>query len=191
MKVFAKCKLCKPLKMSLRGVPKAFGTTKQSHHLMRLPRTLWVLVMTVVLYFLFLLGIVYAQTCNITTTSINFGPYDVFLSTSTDSTGTISVTCGSPPPPHVTITIGSSPNSGGFIPRKLKSTSGTDFLNYNLFTDSSMVSVWGDGTSGTSTVPKVVTPGRPGIATVYGKIPAKQNVSSGTYSETLTVTVIW
>jgi spore coat protein U-like protein len=147
--------------------------------------------LSIIVCCLLISGIVYAQTCNITTTSINFGPYDVFLSTSTDSTGTLSVTCGSPPPPHVTITIGSSPNSGGFIPRKLKSVSGTNFLNYNLFTDASMTSVWGDGTSGTSTVPKVVTPGRPVIATVYGRIPAKQDVSSGTYSETLTVTVIW
>ena len=190
MKIFAKIKQCKPLKMSLRGVPKAFGTTKQSHHLVRLPRTLWVLVMTIVLCCIFLSGEAYAA-CSIATTNINFGTYDVFSITPKDSTGTITVTCGSPPPPHVTITIGSSPNSGGFIPRKLRSSSGTDFLNYNLFTDASMVSVWGDGTSGTSTVPKVVTPGRPVIATVYGRIPAKQNVSVGTYSETLTVTVIW
>ena len=142
------------------------------------------------LFCIFISGEAYAA-CSVSTTNINFGTYDVFSITPKDSTGTITVTCGSPPPPHVTITIGSSPNSGGFIPRKLKSVSGTNFLNYNLFTDSSMGSVWGDGTSGTSTVPKVVTPGRPVIATVYGRIPAKQDVSSGTYSETLTVTVIW
>jgi spore coat protein U-like protein len=142
------------------------------------------------LFCIFISGEAYAA-CSVSTTNINFGTYDVFSITPKDSTGTITVTCGSPPPPHVTITIGSSPNSGGFIPRKLKPTSGTDFLNYNLFTDASMTSVWGDGTGGTSTVSKVVTPGRPGIATVYGRIPAKQNVSVGTYSETLTVTVIW
>jgi spore coat protein U-like protein len=142
------------------------------------------------LFCIFISGEAYAA-CSVSTTNINFGTYDVFSITPKDSTGTITVTCGPPPPPHITISIGPSPNSGVFIPRKMRSLSGSDYLNYNLFSNASMSSVWGDGTGGTSVVETKTTPGQPGFATIYGRIPAGQDVSAGTYSETLTVTVLW
>lgn len=129
--------------------------------------------------------------CAVTTTSINFGNYDVGLTLPNDSTGTITVTCDEAPPPNVTIMIGPSPNSGVFNPRRMKHLTLSDFLQYNLFTDASRTVIWGNGTQGTSTIIRKATKAKPEIATVYGRIPAGQDVSAGQYSDTLTATIVW
>lgn len=143
-------------------------------------------------------GAVYsAATCGVSTTSVVFPGYDVFVLTPNDSTGTITVTCDWPPPspptvpPTVTISIGASPISGGVNPRKMKHSSKSDLLNYNFFTDAARSAIWGDGTQGTSTVSKKVNKNKPWVSTVYGRVPARQNVPVGLYSDTLTVTIMW
>lgn len=83
-----------------------------------------------------------------------------------------------------------SSNSGVFDPREMKKLGGTDLLNYNLFIDSSMLNVWGDGTSNTSMFRGRVQKNFPMILTVYGGIPAGQDVSPGLYTDILTVTVL-
>jgi spore coat protein U-like protein len=53
-----------------------------------------------------------------------------------------------------------------------------------------MVTVWGDGSAGTSTVPlRKVNRNRPATTTIYGRIPPGQNVSVGAYSDSVTVTI--
>jgi spore coat protein U-like protein len=73
----------------------------------------------------------------------------------------------------------------------MRHSSKSDLLNYNLFTDAARSAVWGDGTQGTSTLSSKVQRNKPWVATVYGRIPAGQNVPVGLYSDTLTVTIIW
>ena len=144
----------------------------------------------ILLLFLFL-SIKAHSACTVTTTGINYGTYDVFSTNPTDSTGAITITCNEAPPAIVTISIGPSPNSGRFNPRMMRHSSLGDLLNYNLFTDASRTVIWGDGTQGTSTVIRRVTRGRPWNATVYGRIPAGQDIPMGQYGETLTVTISW
>ena len=128
--------------------------------------------------------------CTVSATGVNFGAYDVFVANPLDSTGTVTVTCDQAPPPDVVISIGPSGTSGAFIPRQMRSASTPDRLNYNLFTNAGRSSVWGDGAPGTSTVfLKNVKKNRPAVTTIYGRIPAGQNVSVGTYSDSLTVTI--
>lgn len=135
-------------------------------------------------------GLSYAA-CSVSTTPVSF-TYDVFATTDTTSTGTITVSCTNPAPGvFATVSMGVSPNSGSFSPRKMKRTGGTDLLDYNLFTTSSRTTVWGDGTAGTVTVttPSRVRSGRPATMNIYGKIPAGRDVSVGSYTDTLVVTV--
>jgi len=128
--------------------------------------------------------------CTVTTTGINFGNYDVFNSSPLKSTGTITVGCDSSPPTYVTISIGPSPTSGGFIPRRMKNSSLADTLSYNVYLDAAGTSIWGDGTGGTNTVfLKNVKKNRPVNTTIYAIVPPLQNVSIGTYSDILTVTI--
>ena len=131
--------------------------------------------------------------CNVSATGVNFGAYDVFSTMPLDSTGTVTVSCDEVPPPDPVISIGLSGNSGGFYPRRMRRSSGSGMLEYNLFTDPSMTAVWGDGTAGTSTVllKNVKRQKPPVVTTIYGRIPPGQNAPSGAYGDTLTVTIVW
>jgi spore coat protein U-like protein len=122
--------------------------------------------------------------------SINFGIYDVFSTIPVDSTGTIQILCDRTQP-NVVISIGPSTNSGGFNPRQMKHSSASYFLSYNLYTDAGRSVTWGDGTGGTSTVTQKAIRNTPLDVTIFGRIPAGQDVYVGSYSETVTVTIIW
>ncbi|SPQ00602.1 Sigma-fimbria pilin [Candidatus Sulfobium mesophilum] len=136
--------------------------------------------------------------CTVSTASVSFGSYDATSQNHLASNGSVTVDCSvgvAPPNPsvNVLIIIGQSPNSGSFNPRKMKNITGADLLNYNLYTNSSMTSIWGDGTGGTSTVTlgKVNRNALPIVTSVYGSIPAGQDVSAGSYSDILIVTITW
>lgn len=123
-----------------------------------------------------------ATTCNLTITDVAFGSYDVFTKTKTKSTGKVKVKCTA----SASYTISLSAGSGTFASRVM--TSGRYQLDYNLYTDSAHTIVWGDGTAGTSTVSAT---GTGATYTVYGLVPALQNVAVGDYSDTITVTVTY
>lgn len=98
------------------------------------------------------------------------------------TTGTVEVSCGA----SASYTISLSAGFGTFASRVM--TGGASQLDYNLFTDSQRVTVWGDGTAGSTTVSAT---GTGASYTVYGLIPARQNVPAGSYSDTITVTVTY
>jgi spore coat protein U-like protein len=136
---------------------------------------------------LFLAGEVHAA-CTVTTTSVTFGNYDVFVTTPVDSTGAVTVSCTQTT--NVTVAIGPSANSGGFNPRTMRHASLPDRMNYNLFTNASRNVIWGDGTAGTSTVLlSQVRRNQPRVTTIYGRITPGQDISVGSYSDTLMVTI--
>lgn len=118
--------------------------------------------------------------CSVNASTVAFGNYDVFAATPTDSTGNISVTCDT----STSYSIALSAGSGTISARALTGTSST--LYYNLYTDPARTLVWGDGTAGSTTVSNTAVSGS---HTVYGRIPAGQNVTAGTYSDTLVITV--
>jgi spore coat protein U-like protein len=122
--------------------------------------------------------------CTITTTSVNFGTYDVFSATARDATGTVQINCN----PRDNIQVGLSRGSSTtFNPRTLQS--GTNILNYNLFRNAARTQIWGDGTSGTSTFSGNNI--RNTTLTVYGRVPAAQDAAVGNYSDTVVATVIF
>ncbi len=146
-------------------------------------------------FFFFLVTAVAADAaCTMSVTNVAFGPYDVFVSTPVDSdSGRVYVNCTADVG-TATMTIGPSATSGRFNPRGMKHATGADVLNYNIYTSSARAAIWGDGTSGPS-VGQVRRPtGRPApwVASqiMYGRIPARQNVSAGPYSDNITVTVM-
>jgi spore coat protein U-like protein len=131
-------------------------------------------------------------SCTVTATAVSFGSYNPIASTTNDATGTVQVTCtmvialaGS-----YTIDI-SSGSSGNVAQRTLKQ--GANSLNYNLYTDPARSIVWGDGTGGSSHVSPTFTALLfvQQSVTVYGRIPAGQNVAAGVYGDTITVTVTY
>ena len=123
-----------------------------------------------------------AGRCSVSTSGLNFGTYDVFSPLNDDITGTINVNCNN----KTAYTLSLSSGSGTFASRSM--TSGTHVLAYNLFLDSTRLTIWGDGSAGTGTVSGTGTGGNT-ATTVYGRIPARQNAFVGSYSDVVTVTV--
>lgn len=127
-----------------------------------------------------------AAQCSVSTTPIVFGTYNVFSTSPVDSTGTVSYRCnGGAHGLLVTITKGQSVT---FLPRELGK--GLEKLSYNLFHDAARTSVWGDYASGTSAHLDPHPPNNQNVnVTVYGRIPPGQDISAGSYSDTVTVVV--
>lgn len=144
---------------------------------------------------LLLAGTVYAAPplpqCTISASPVIFGNYDPLSATPGTGTGTLTFQCQSGVAGGgITYTISLSSGSGTFAQRTL--TSGPNVLNYNLYTDPTLTTVWGDGSAGTGTVSTTVTKSNAtaGVTnTVYGNIPALQDVVPGSYSDNITVTV--
>lgn len=144
-------------------------------------------------------------TVTISATGVAFGDYDPLAAGSTPGTGTIgvAVTCFfSNLPFTLSYTIAlSSGTSGSFTPRTMKF--GTNILQYNLYTNAGLTTIWGDSTGGTQTVSDTVNgtcqgqffglgftcSGGPENSTIYGNIPAMQNIAAGSYADSIIVTV--
>lgn len=131
-----------------------------------------------------------ALHCSASATSVAFGTFPSPNPANVDSTGTISIECKGLGNGGASYTIALNMGSGNsFNPRKM--TSGSNILQYNLYSDSTRSVIWGDGTSGTSIVSDTINDR--GSATtnyiVYGRVHANQNVPPGNYSDIITVTV--
>ena len=85
------------------------------------------------------------NSCTISTTSVAFGSYDVFSGANVDSTGTVTINCGSS---VRNLTVSLSKGASGTYANRTMVKSGEN-LAYNLYTNAACTIVWGDGTAGT------------------------------------------
>lgn len=137
-----------------------------------------------------------AVDCTISTTGVAFGVYDAALPGPTDATGDLRVRCthvaGGAARTSYTIAL-SAGNSGNFTQRRLRA--GTAVLNYNLFDSATRTRIWGNGTGGSVLVSGslLVNPGKFSVNElahpIYGRIPARQSADTGSYSDTIMVTL--
>lgn len=127
-----------------------------------------------------------ADPCKLTTIGgINFGNYDPLSPTRLSTMGSFGYSC---PPgqgsPLITISAGTW---GNFASRAMQNPADpASLLQYNLYTDASCTLIWGDGSNGTST--QVGPPGQNQTIPVFACLPPLQNVSAGTFSDTVVVT---
>jgi spore coat protein U-like protein len=140
------------------------------------------------IFFIIFHSKIFAQTCNITNiTHVNFGNYDVADLIPKDAIGSITINCDKRT--IVTISLNRGAFSPNFSNRYMKHLTLNDLLSYNLYTNVSRTTIWGDGTGGSSTLTIEVKNNRPSTATIYGRITPNQNVSAGNYSDTVTITI--
>jgi len=130
--------------------------------------------------------------CTVSTTPVSFGSYNILSTAPLDTAGTITLYCNNPDkkPMPVEVTI-SSGRSGSFNPRQMQLAGGADRMNYYLFIDPSRTRIWGDLTSGYPYFHGSIVKTDPLILTIYGRVPARQNLRAGAYSDSLVVTVMW
>src|SRR5258708_15404237 len=138
-----------------------------------------------------------ATTVNCTSSAggIAFGVYNPLSAVANASTGTLRITCSGTGSANVTVNVTLSTGlSGSYATRKM--FSGANALNYNIYWSTAYNQIMGDGSGGSfggSAGPFVVPAGGSNFATatLYGLIPASHDVSPGSYSDVITVTVTY
>ena len=136
-----------------------------------------------------------AIVCTGSGTSMSLGTYYGDTATPADSVGAFTLTCArSSGPSTVTVVmaIGASGNNGSIANRQMRTPSWPDVLSYNLYRDAARTSVWGqtagvDTMSSTLSVPNNASRGV--TFTIFGRIPGLQSVHTGSYSDSLVVTI--
>lgn len=120
--------------------------------------------------------------------NLAFGTYDPTSATPLNGTSNIIVTCTNPTPYTVGLNAGTSVGATVTTRAMTRTAGGTETLGYALYSDAARTANWGNTSptwvSGTGT-------GVQQTLTVYGQIPAAQNVPVASYLDTITVTLTY
>ena len=130
------------------------------------------------------------SNCTVAATALNFGNYTPGTGPLAVSTP-ISVRCTRGTP--FTVALNGGTTAGGTISQRLM-TNGTDTLQYNLYTSVALATIFGDGTTGATSVGTGAGLASAVTVNVFGQLPdnaANQGVSTGAYTDTINVTVTY
>lgn len=128
--------------------------------------------------------------CLVAAQDLAFGGYDGTAAKT--GTADITVRCSNLTTYAVSLSTG-----GGTFAQRLLSGSGSNKLQYNLFTSVAATTIWGDGTNSTGTVPGTgagMAAASTQTHTVFGQLPDNafnQGAPTGTYNDSITVTVTY
>jgi spore coat protein U-like protein len=122
-----------------------------------------------------------AGACTVGGAAMSFGAYSAATASTTNSN--IQVTCTNGTNATVSLNQGANnnrvPSAGS---RAL--ANGTNYLGYEIYSDSGLTTVWNAANSQT-----INSTGAAVTLTAYGRIPAGQNPATGSYNDTVTITV--
>jgi spore coat protein U-like protein len=135
-----------------------------------------------------------AKSCAISgTTNVAFSAYDpadANFSVPLDAGGGVTVRCTKNVGYDVKLDQGANAATGSSCSApSRRMASGAERLSYALFQNAGRTTVWGCDVSNDLANTETVGPSSPDTLTVYGRIPAGQDVADGSYSDTVTVTV--
>lgn len=134
-------------------------------------------------------------SCGLSTTSMAFGSYNPLTAPAVDSSATVRVSCTGVVSVLISYQLSLSAGSGTMSARQM--ASGANRLNYNLYSDTTRSTVWGDGSAGSVIQSNTLLLDLLGLApaqvyTVYGRLAAGQRTAvPGSYSDTVTVTLTY
>jgi spore coat protein U-like protein len=130
----------------------------------------------------------FAPSCTVAAGSLNFGSsIPTPVTAPVYSTSAITAVCSASLSYTVQLGAGTGPSA---TPALRQLTTGTSFLSYTIFEDAARTRVWGDGTAGT-VVSEMTGTGTAQTLTAFGSIPAGQAPGIGTYTDTVTVTIVF
>jgi spore coat protein U-like protein len=131
--------------------------------------------------------------CTVSATGLPFGAYNPANASATDAVGTVTVNCTVLVALNMSWTVTMSKGaSSTYSPRFL--ANGAAHLSYNIYTTTARATVWGDGSGGTGFISDsqfLVIGTTVSHYTMYGRIPALQDVNAGAYSDSIVVTVTY
>ena len=129
-----------------------------------------------------------AGTCTVGSGGLIFGVITPPLSSNVDGASSFTVNCPTGTPYAVALSEG---GSGDFNQRQMSEVlTPTNKLNYNLYTDGTYTSVWGDDIGATTTVSGTGT-GTQQFLTPFVRVPAQTTPPPGDYSDMVTITVAY
>lgn len=145
---------------------------------------------------------VQAGSCTVSSGGLAFGAYQPLTfagklsSVDKTSTATVSVVCaGIVTGGSYTIGLGASSYGAGdrISTRYLSNTpNGGDYMAFNVFTDASYITVWGNASIGALLNGSIPNGGSNSSHTVYGKIAAGQNtLKAGSFSDSIIMTLTY
>jgi len=127
---------------------------------------------------------------NVSVTSMNFG--STSLSSNIDSTATITVQATNTTP--YSISLDNGVNASG-SQRRVRLGATSNYLNYNLYTDSARTSLWSTTSSTTSCTGGAGTcitgtgTGSNQTVTIYGRVPTQSAPATGVFVDNVVITV--
>jgi spore coat protein U-like protein len=128
----------------------------------------------------------WALGCVASATPIAFGTYQPLHPDDGVSVSTITYSCTGV---KGRVRIGLSRGDSGNFARRVMHQ-GNHKLEYNLYMDASLVSIWGDGSGGSQLyITSAPANNAPVTLTVYGRINARQDAHSGMYQDNIFVTI--
>lgn len=127
-----------------------------------------------------------ATSCTFTSVSpVSFGVYDIFAtSPNNNGVGSITIDCQGSGNDNFDVTL-STGQSHSYTTRVMRS--GSNRLNYNLYTSADRSAVWGDGHGGSQR--RTVRKNKATTLSIFGQIPAGQDAAVGTYADPIVATV--
>lgn len=131
--------------------------------------------------------------CTVTATTMPFGPYNPTNSSPTDGSGTVKVVCTVVVGINLSWTVKMSTGaSAAYSPRRMTNAAAT--LDYNIYTTNGYSTIWGDGSGTTGFISDsvfLVIGTTTSTYPMYGRIPALQDARSGSYTDSIVVTVTY
>ncbi len=122
-----------------------------------------------------------ANACTVDNATLSFGSYTL---TEKDASTTLNVQCTTGVAYNILMNSGMGT---GATTTSRKMTNGANTLNYTLYRDGARTNIWGLSI-GVDTIAGVGT-GNVQTIDIFGRIPAGQGVPTGTYNDTVTITV--
>lgn len=127
-------------------------------------------------------------SCSVSADALNFGStVQTPITSAVDATSTVTATCSVNTPYYVALDAGTGQ---GATTRLRRMSGNVGSVDYGIFVDAGRTTPWGDGANGT--VKRAATgTGQAQSLTVYGRIPSGQSPQAGTYTDQVTVTVLF
>lgn len=129
-----------------------------------------------------------AMNCSITNAvGPAFGGYDTLSAAPLDSTGYVSFRCEQVGPFDTIVIELNRGRGNSFSPRQMMWRG--ERLAYNLYLDAARTLIWGDGSRGTSRYQARPLEGRTESIPIHARIPPRQPVRPGPYSDHVVLTI--
>jgi spore coat protein U-like protein len=125
------------------------------------------------------------ESCTVTNGTLSFGDYAPTGTGAVDQSGTFSVACTKGT--DATVGLGDGSN---FLSGARRMTNGSEFLTYELYKESGRTNVWGN-TGGALVTLAAASSNAAQTLTVYGRIPAGQDVGQGSFGDSVQITVTY